>query len=255
MNNNQKQELLDYYKNLLILQYNKENGTARATIDVIVKEVLEALIAQQIQDGFDVNTAIGAQLDMIGKYLGIDRYYTNYGNLTDEELRVLIKFAILKSSNLSSTQAISDSLYALFGNEVSLVDNKNMTIRYNISSNIDQIVVDILTSQNLLPKPMGVRIEVFYIDEVLGFNGSGMQTFDNGVFYDPEQQGQNESTLTISCNEPGVTIIINNTESRTKKMNTGDGYTWSVSKEGFQTATGSGTLSEDTLIDVSVFKI
>ena len=114
MNNNQKQELLDYYKNLLILQYNKQGGTARATIDTIVNEVLGALVAKQVEEGFNIDTAFGKQLDMIGKYVGINRYYTNYGNLTDEELRILIKFAILKNNNLSSTQAITDSLYELF---------------------------------------------------------------------------------------------------------------------------------------------
>lgn len=255
MNNEQKQQLLDYYKNLLILQYNQQNGTARATIDALVSEVLDALIIQQIEESFNIDTAIGAQLDIIAKYMGLQRRVLNYGNLTDDELRILIKFAILKNNNLSSTQAISESLYALFGNKISIVDNKNMTIRYNINSEISQVVVDILTQNNLLPKPMGVGIEVLYIDEVLGFEGSELQTFDNGVFYDPEQQIEVESILTINCNEPDVTIIINNEQTRTKKMETGSGYTWSVSKPGYQTATGSGTLTEDVLIDISILKI
>ncbi len=256
MNNEQKQQLLDYYKNLLILQYNQQNGTARATIDALVSEVLDALIIQQIEEGFNIDTAIGAQLDIIAKYMGLQRRVLNYGNLTDDELRILIKFAILKSNNLSSTQAISESLYALFGDKISMVDNKNMTIRYNISSEISQVVVDILTQNNLLPKPMGVRVEILYIDEVLGFEGSELQTFDNGVFYDPEQQViENFKTLTINCNEPGVTVIINNSETRTKKIDTGSGYTWSVSKPGYQTATGSGVLNDDMLIDVSILKI
>lgn len=255
MNNNQKQELLDYYKNLLILQYNKQGGTARATISTIVNEILGALVAKQVEEGFNIDTAFGKQLDMIGKYVGINRYYTNYGNLTDEELRILIKFAILKNNNLSSTQAITDSLYELFGNDVMMLDLKNMTLRYIITSKIDPVVVDILKQENLLPRPMGVGIEILYIDEILGFAGSQLQTFDNGVFFEREAVLQNEKTLTINCSEPGVTIIINNTESRTKKMTAGDGYTWSVSKAGYQTVTGSGTISDNILIDVSVFKV
>lgn len=256
MNSEQKQELLEYYKNLLILQYNEQNGTARATISALVDQVLGALVAQQVQDSFNIDTAIGNQLNILAKYLGLQRNFGNYGNLTDNELRVLIKFAILKNNNLSSTQAISDSLYALFGNDITIVDNKNMTIRYNISSNIDEVVVNILTEYNLLPKPMGVKVEILYIDEILGFEGSDLQTFDNGVFYDPEQQViENEKTLIINCNEPGVTIIINNSQTRTKKIETGGGYTWSVSKQGYQTVSGSGTLNDDTIIDISIFKI
>lgn len=256
MNNSQKQELLEYYKNLLILQYNQQNGTARATIGALVDQVLGALVAQQVQDGFNVETAIGNQLDILAKYLGLQRYQQGYGNLTDDELRVLIKFAILKNNNLSSLQAITDSLYALFGNDVSVVDFKNMTMRYNISSQIDEVVVDILKQTDLLPRPMGVGVEILYINEVLGFTGSEAQTFDNGVFYDPEQQIiENTKTLTISCSEQNVSIIINNSETRTKKMESGSGYTWSVSKEGYQSVSGSGTLNADTLIDVSIFKI
>lgn len=230
MNNEQKEELLEYYKNLLILQYNQQGGTARATIDIIVREVLGSLIAKQVEESFNVETAIGYSLDMIGKYLGIDRYQTGYGNLSDEELRLLIKFAILKNYNLSSTAAITSSLWALFGNQVTLTDNKDMTFKYVISSDISSVVVDILKEKDLLPRPMGVGIET-----------------DTPVV--------TEATLTINCNVEGVTIIINNVATRTKRLEVGSGYTWSVNKSGYQSASGSGTITEDTIIDVSALII
>lgn len=242
MNNNQKEELLQYYKNLLILQYNKEGGTARATIDLLVRQVLGALIAQQVQDAFNIDTAIGAQLDILGKYLGVERSKLSYPQLSDEQFRIVLKFAILKNNNLSSTEAISDSLEAFFGNEVTITDNKNMTIRYNIGGNISEQIIDILVSKKLLPKPMGVKVEILHKDAFFGFYGSNLQTFDNGIFYDPEQPIENKKTLIVTCDEPFATIIINGQQTSLMKMEVGTNYTWSVSKLGYNTVSGSGTV-------------
>lgn len=69
------EELLNYYKNLLIIQYH--NGAkARATIDTYVNLLWANQILRQIRDSFDVDTAIGAQLDVIGLWVGVDRYYS-----------------------------------------------------------------------------------------------------------------------------------------------------------------------------------
>ena len=66
--------LKDYYANLLIVQYNGK-PKATATIKVFVDLMLANLIIMQIRDGFDWKTALGAQLDIIGKWVGIDKFY------------------------------------------------------------------------------------------------------------------------------------------------------------------------------------
>lgn len=72
------QEIIDYYVNLLIIQYNnKEN--ARGTIDALVSSELANGVVIDIRDGFNIDTASGAQLDILGKYIGIDRFFL--GNL------------------------------------------------------------------------------------------------------------------------------------------------------------------------------
>lgn len=68
------EELLNYYKNLLIIQYH--NGTkAKATIDAYVNLLWANQVLRQIRDSFDVDTAVGEQLDVIGLWVGVDRYY------------------------------------------------------------------------------------------------------------------------------------------------------------------------------------
>ena len=66
--------LLDYYSNLLIIQYNGKQK-ASATIKMIANLILANLLILQIRDGFDWRTAVGVQLDIIGKWIGVTRDY------------------------------------------------------------------------------------------------------------------------------------------------------------------------------------
>ncbi len=74
-------EIVDYYSNLLILQYNGLPN-ASAEIALLATTVLAHGIATDVQNAYDVDTAVGKQLDVIGKYVGVDRYYTQL-DLTD----------------------------------------------------------------------------------------------------------------------------------------------------------------------------
>ena len=67
-------DLIDYYVNLLIIQYNNK-PKARAHIKALVAELLASDVYFDVQDGYDINTAVGVQLDIIGKYVNLDRYY------------------------------------------------------------------------------------------------------------------------------------------------------------------------------------
>lgn len=66
--------LLEYYANLLIIQYNGAKK-ASATIKMIANLILANLLILQIRDGFDWRTATGVQLDIIGRWLGVTRDY------------------------------------------------------------------------------------------------------------------------------------------------------------------------------------
>lgn len=68
-------EVINYYVNLLIIQYNNKSK-ARATIDLYVRNLIDNDIVQQVRDGFNLETAVGKQLDILGEYLGVDRFYT-----------------------------------------------------------------------------------------------------------------------------------------------------------------------------------
>ena len=66
------QDVIDFYKGLLILQY-ASLPNALATIDAYISQLVQGQIADQVRNAFDVTTAIGAQLNILGTYRGINR--------------------------------------------------------------------------------------------------------------------------------------------------------------------------------------
>jgi len=66
------QELINYYVNLLIIQYH-DRPKAMATINALAAVLAMDMLLNQVQDGFDVATAVGAQLDILIKYVGGQR--------------------------------------------------------------------------------------------------------------------------------------------------------------------------------------
>lgn len=63
-------DLIKYYQNLLIVQYHNKR-TAKSEIELAVKTFTGDNIIPQII--FDVDTSVGAQLDLIGKIVGLSR--------------------------------------------------------------------------------------------------------------------------------------------------------------------------------------
>lgn len=72
-------QLIAYYQDLLIIQY-RPLPKARGTVAALSKEVVADLIYTSVQNAFDVNTAIGAQLDILGAYVGANRFLANFSS-------------------------------------------------------------------------------------------------------------------------------------------------------------------------------
>ncbi|MDR3244670.1 MAG: DUF2612 domain-containing protein [Elusimicrobiota bacterium] len=229
--------LIEYYCKLLIIQY-RQQPKAKATIAAIIRLILADLILLKIKDAFNVDTAIGAQLDIIAKYLGtrrqqtgfiFNRQYFNYAeyngssytlnglntydnptayntpfltykefesslfDLTDEELRTIVKFLIAKNTGYPSTKDITEVCYNFLCNEIRVFDNQDMTLTYYLSKN-NSLIANVLAKNDYLPRPLGVGIDVILImpqvDNIFSYsdyekgvsnNSSGYQTYDDYV--------------------------------------------------------------------------
>jgi hypothetical protein len=192
---------IEYYKDLLLYQYiNQPN--ARATVGLLCSQAIVDLLPIEINKAFNINTAIGPQLDILGEYIGLNRVinapvlrdyfsfddyvfprvnaigFTDYTDLTlnanasvyeyitsnyslttlsDAEYRILLKLKLLSNMSQNCLYEVNEILYEVFGNDVVVFDQFDMTISYFVKNEISRIM-GIALSQNLLPKPMAVLI-------------------------------------------------------------------------------------------------
>lgn len=156
------QELIDYYKSLLILQY-LGKPKASAHIDALVKMAIIGQLPLEVQNAFDIDTAVGAQLDTLAKYIGVTRTgfgFTSFITLSDEDFRVLLKVKIALNSHFSSTENIQSLIEEFFADQIFFIDHATMRITYMIDSaavspqSFD--VVQLMVTKGLLPRPMAV---------------------------------------------------------------------------------------------------
>lgn len=153
------QEIIDYYANLLIMQY---NGKPRAseTVKTFVGPYVMDQLPVASQNAFDLETAIGAQLDVIAKYVGATRYgYDNAGakTLTDAELRTYIKLCISSNTSSSTLFYIQSYLEEFFAGLIAVYDYKSMRISYVVDSDVgDNSFIQFLINARAFPKPLGV---------------------------------------------------------------------------------------------------
>ena len=64
--------LIQYYSALLPIQF-RGLPKANATMNILVKQALADFMASQLADCYDLETAEGAQLDILAKYIGVNR--------------------------------------------------------------------------------------------------------------------------------------------------------------------------------------
>lgn len=121
------------------------------------------------------NTAVGVQLDVLGKYAGVTRTgigITGSITLNDSDFLILIKFAIVQNNSGSDLSTIVNNLFQFFGTNVLVFDYQNMHMSYLISSSLgSQNLIQLLITENLLPAPMTVQVSVIYAPNVNNFFG------------------------------------------------------------------------------------
>ena len=75
------EQLKEYYKNLLIFQYQKPNAEAEikllASVLFPINSETDNLLLDDIQDAFAVETATGVNLDVVGDYVGLSRIFAD----------------------------------------------------------------------------------------------------------------------------------------------------------------------------------
>jgi hypothetical protein len=152
---------------------------ATATPVEITIEEVDEILPLAVQDGFNLtgaNTAVGAQLDILGKYAGVTRTgqgFTSQITLSDSDFLTLIRMAIIKNSAGSSLATIQSFLQQFFPGQILVFDYKLMRMSYFITTGLGSPdLVQLFVSERLLPVPMAVGVSIIYtpvIDQFFQF--------------------------------------------------------------------------------------
>ena len=161
----------DYYANLLIMQYHNK-PRAKETIKVSTASIPDQLVLDII-NGFDINTAVGSQLDLLGIYVGVDRNYNDNGVLellSDDDYRILVKLKAISNTSTLSSKALDEALYEFFGNSIRMDSAGNMEMTYFVPVNKTPVILAAIQKE-VLPRPMGVRCSyiIEYDKKFFGF--------------------------------------------------------------------------------------
>lgn len=184
----------DDYLNLITSEYRDQpNYTAMITVDVSIPIQVQNLLTSMIPI-FDVDVAVGNQLDIIGQWVGVSRniavpidnvYFTwdgdftlgwDYGtwqpsdlptsvtSLPDDVYRTLVKAKIAANhwdGTTDGAYAIWDAIFTTF--TILIKDNQDMSYDLGfVGGIVDSLTVAIITGGYIPLKPEGVRVNEYF---------------------------------------------------------------------------------------------
>lgn len=145
---------VEYYKELLLYQYQNQTK-AMGTIDLLVRSILSELIPLDVMNSFNIDTAVGTQLDILGQYIGLSRRVAiipvrNFWTLADYQLYnpLTPHYGLL---DYTDSEVNKDSIfYTYFSENYSLTDLDDSDYRAMLKlkialNNIDNSLLSIAT--------------------------------------------------------------------------------------------------------------
>jgi hypothetical protein len=158
------EEIAAYYANLLILQYKGKPNAYAFVLDTVLPLIMDQM-PTTIRDAFDMTSAVGVQLDVLGKYIGVTRYgnRTNGSTITldDTDYRKLIMMVLIRNNNGSSLATIQSQLSAVFPGMIFVSDTTTMSLNYLLIESLGTPdLLEMLVTGDFLPRPMGVNTAV-----------------------------------------------------------------------------------------------
>lgn len=179
------------YLNLVTSEHqNKSKFTAWLTAPFTILDD-GVTLTSNLSSYFDIDMAIGAQLDTIGAMVGVKRTVNFQPTvdspvLDDVTYRLVLQAKILQNMWDGTIPSLYEMWDALFTDTYLIIrDNQDMTINVFIIGLLSQIQKDLATNGYLIPKPQGVKILYSYPSVSLfsfGIENTDLQGFGEGTW-------------------------------------------------------------------------
>lgn len=181
------------YYDLLIFQYQDKPKFKAELLALLEKFEDSKKLGDALLAGFDIDIAIGKQLDIIGKIVGLSRktediipkeYFgfkdininaTGFGGsfykfgdeiytdleLNDNDYRFFLKAKIANNFMKNNIHKINEIIDYLFNSNAYVVDNRDTTFTLFVNQEVPLRLVSIAIDINLLPRPQTIRYNNF----------------------------------------------------------------------------------------------
>jgi len=144
-----------------------------------------AILANSFYSYFDIDRAVGTQLDIIGQIIGVSRTLTFQPTsfyslgvtgvpylvdpspvLDDDMYRLIIKAKILQNNWDGTLPSLYEMWNTIFPDaHITVKDNQNMTMDVFVSGLSSQIQKDLMTNGYIIPRPEGVAVNYVYFGD------------------------------------------------------------------------------------------
>lgn len=209
------------YIDLLILQYRNLPNAEQTIVANIAKYEELYNVIRSFEVEFDIDTARGVQLDILGKIIGLSRiveavipkvYFGFEGTpntdtwgkapffvtdditladteLNDSDYRFFLKAKIAKNvvsaKMIDDNLSIQDAISFMFGDDAYITDNQDMTMTLYVNENYPTRLLTFINALDLIPRPqtVGIKYVIIISNETFGFNDNiNMFGFGIGKF-------------------------------------------------------------------------
>lgn len=169
-------ELLDGYRRLLTSEYKTRPRLTSWLLWLLSEGLTYKNTVQEFLDAFNLDTAEGVQLDIIGRIVGVDRllsFHPVSGDsplMNDSTYRMVIKAKIIQNTWKGTLDELYEAWAVLFP-EVryfQIQDLQDMTYNVVIMGAFTPLERELIANGHIIPKPEGVRINLLTITDTSG---------------------------------------------------------------------------------------
>lgn len=182
-------ENMAYYIKLLTSEYQLATNFKQWLQDNLQKAEDGMTSANALNNNFDLDFAIGTQLDMLGEILGQSRTLTFQPTdgtnpiLEDDIYRKLLKAKVVLNHWDGQLYSIEQKWTSIFpGTQIIIIDNQDMTLSVSVTGEISLLIQEMIEHDMIMPRPQAVGINYTWAVTVTKKFCFDMDTLEYGGF-------------------------------------------------------------------------
>jgi hypothetical protein len=182
---------MQYYLALFASQY-QMSPNLKAWQQALMQPIDDlATCIQGFNGNYDIDCAVGIQLDVLGQLLGVSRHVPFQPSngvspiLDDATYRVLLYATRANDNWDGKLSSIYSTMQGIFQTgSIILTDNQNMTASVTTTGTLSSIITDLINNGMIVPRPEGVQYnyQTGQVGPLFGFdeNNVNVSGFDTG---------------------------------------------------------------------------